>query len=49
METQQYVLYDTDNKFRYFDDLQVVELIMLAGLLVDYICRAHIPSDISTD
>ena len=37
------------DKYRYYDDLQIVELVMLSGLLVDYDYWNHVPSDIGVD
>ena len=36
-------------KFRYFDDPQVIELIMLSGVLKDYDYWSHVPNDIAVD
>ena len=38
-----------NDKFRYYDNLQILELVMLSGLLVDYDFWSHVPSDIGTD
>ena len=37
------------DKYRYCDDLTAVELLLLGGLLVDYDCHSHVPSDVSPD
>ena len=37
------------DKFCYYDDLQILELVMLSGLLVDYDFWSHVPSDIGPD
>ena len=38
-----------EDRFKYIDDLQVLELIMLAGILTDYDVYLHVPSDIPLD
>ena len=38
-----------EDRFKYIDDLQVLELVMLTGLLQDYDTRMHVPSDIPLD
>ena len=40
---------DKDDRFRYVDDLQILELIMLTGILHDYDIYSHVASDIPTD
>ena len=35
-----------EDRFKYIDDLQVLELIMLTGILQDYDTHMHVPSDI---
>ena len=35
-----------DDKFFYIDDLEIVELIKLSGILIEYDTFSHIPSDI---
>ena len=35
-----------DDRFRYWDDLEILELISMAGILQDYDIFSHIPSDI---
>ena len=42
------VVPETD-RFKFIDDLSVLQLICLSGLLVEYQCRDHVPSDIATD
>ena len=37
------------DKYRYYDDLQILELVMLSGLLKDYDFWTHVPSDIGVD
>jgi hypothetical protein len=38
-----------EDRFKYIDDLQLLELIMLTGLLKDYDTYMHIPSDVPLD
>ena len=38
-----------EDRFKYIDDLQVLELIMLAGILNDYNVYMHVPSDVPVD
>ena len=38
-----------DDRFRYIDDLEILELISLTGILQDYDIWSHVPSDISVD
>ena len=38
-----------EDRFKYVDDLSILELICLSGLLKDYQFRSHIASDIATD
>ena len=38
-----------DDRFRYWDDLEILELISMAGTLQDYDIYSHIPSDIPVD
>ena len=40
---------DIQDRFRYIDDLQLLELIMLSGILADYDTYQHVPSDIPLD
>ena len=40
---------DSDMKYRYFDDLEILELVMVSGLLVDYNFWNHVASDIGID
>ena len=35
-----------EDRFKYIDDLSILQLILLSGLLVDYNIYEHIPSDI---
>ena len=38
-----------EDRFKYIDDLQLLELVMLTGLLKDYDTYMHIPSDVPLD
>ena len=38
-----------DDRFKYIDDLSVLQLICMTGLLIDYNFRQHVASDIGTD
>ena len=38
-----------DDRFRYIDDLEILELIILTGILIDYDVYSHVPSDVSVD
>ena len=38
-----------EDRFRYIDDLEILELIMMSGILQDYNIHAHILSDIPVD
>ena len=38
----------TENKFKYIDDLEIIELVCLAGALQDYNFSQHIASDVGT-
>ena len=40
---------DDDEKFKYVDDLSILELVCLAGLLCEYNFRLHVASDIAID
>ena len=40
---------DPDLRFKYVDDLSVLELIMLAGILSEYNFKQHVASDIGID
>ena len=37
------------DRYKYVDDLSILEVISLAGLLVEYNCVQHVPSDIGID
>jgi hypothetical protein len=38
-----------DDRFRYIDDLEILELIMMTGILMDYDVISHVPSDVPVD
>ena len=38
-----------DDRFKFIDDLSVLHLVMMAGLLTDYDFRTHVASDIAVD
>ena len=40
---------DPEDRYKYFDDLSVLELVMLGGLLSSYNFKDHVASDISID
>ena len=40
---------DPDLRFKYVDDLTVLELVMLAGILSEYNFKQHVASDIGID
>ena len=40
---------DQEERFKYVDDLSILEVLCLTGLLVEYDTWKHVPSDISTD
>ena len=40
---------DSKGRFKYIDDLSILQLIFLSGLLVEYNFMEHVPSDIGTD
>ena len=39
---------DEEDKYRYIDDMEILELVRLTGILIDYDCQSHVPSDIGT-
>ena len=39
---------ESDDKFRYIDDLEILELIKLTGILIEYDTQSHVPSDVGT-
>ena len=40
---------DQDDKYRYFDDIEILELVMLSDVLVEYDFKSHVASDIGTE
>ena len=40
---------DSEDKYRYIDDLEVLDLAMLSGLLIDYNFWSHVASDVGVD
>ena len=40
---------DSKDRFKYIDDLSILQLIFLSGLLVEYNFMEHVPSDIGAD
>ena len=38
-----------EDRFKYIDDLEILELLMLSGILEDYNTLEHVPSDIPLD
>ena len=40
---------DPEDRYKYVDDLSVLQLVLLSGLLVDYNVRQHVASDIGTN
>ena len=38
-----------EDKFKYIDDLEIIELVSLAGVLIEYDFRSHVPSDVGTN
>ena len=38
-----------DDRFKYIDDLSVLQLLCLSGLLIDYDFHQHVPSDVGVD
>jgi hypothetical protein len=39
---------EPEDKFRYIDDLEILELIKLSGILIDYDTHSHVPADVGT-
>ena len=39
---------DEDDKYRYIDDLEILELVRLTGVLLEYDVASHVPSDVGT-
>ena len=42
-------LVETEDGYKYIDDLEVVELVALAGILIEYNFDEHIASDVGID
>ena len=40
---------EPDDRYKYIDDLSVLQLVLLSGLLVEYDIRHHVPSDVGTE
>ena len=40
---------DSEDRFKYVDDLSILEVLYLTGILVEYDCHQHVPSDIGID
>ena len=40
---------DAEDRFKYIDDLSVLQLVLLSGLLIDYNFHTHVASDIAID
>ena len=40
---------EDDEKYKYVDDLSILEFICLSGILVEYDVHSHVPSDIGVD
>ena len=40
---------DPEDRYRYIDDLEITDLIHMAGILIDYDVWNHVPSDIGID
>ena len=40
---------DQEDRFKYVDDLSILEVLFLTGILIDYDCLNHVPSDIGVD
>ena len=38
-----------EDRFKYIDDLEILELVLLSGILQDYDVESHVPSDIPLD
>jgi len=38
-----------EDRFKYIDDLSILQLVLLSGLLVDYNFYQHVASDIGVD
>ena len=40
---------DREDRFKFVDDLSVLEVLYLTGFLVEYNCHQHVPSDVGID
>ena len=40
---------EEDEKFKYVDDLSILEFVCLSGLLIEYDVHSHVPSDVGVD
>ena len=40
---------ENDEKYKYVDDLSILEFICLSGILVEYDVLSHVPSDVGVD
>ena len=40
---------EPDDRYKYIDDLSVLQLVLLSGLLVEYDIRQHVTADVGTD
>ena len=40
---------DVEDKYRYFDDIEIIDVILLSQLLIDYNFKAHVASDIGVN
>ena len=38
-----------ENRFKYIDDLSILQMVLLSGLLTEYNCLEHVPSDVRVD
>ena len=37
------------DRYKYIDDLSILQLVLLSGLLTEYNCLEHVPSDVGID
>ena len=52
-----YIVLSNDNadivspqdRYKYIDDLSILQLVLLSGLLTEYNCLEHVPSDVGID
>ena len=40
---------EPEDRYRYIDDLEITDLICLAGILIEYDCWSHVPSYVGVD